>query len=295
MSVADRLGFRREVLCFPRSDGGLDLLDLLFDRVVRITPDQAAALNAGDPRVRQYLESLHLFDSPEIDEFRMKALGARLVEPQPPPPAPPIGDVDWNEAIHWPDMVAPDWKNPERLRRLAEDRAGGRRYLMLRGFLELDAARAIARDAEALPYERFESDVARGDKCLLRGNQLRDWRVFLLGGRTRRLFGGLLGRQLPDGLVMNAWRMQPGDGMAVHPDGRLYWATVSLGLSEGWTAADGGAIAFGDPDSSGFVVRERWFPHLGDVCLFVPTPTSWHVVESSARQRTTATGWWVTR
>jgi hypothetical protein len=295
VSSDDRPAFRREVLCFPGADGGLDLLDLLLDRVVRIAPEQAAAFAAGDPDVRQHLARLHLFESPEVEAFRAKALAARLAEPQPPPPAPPIGDVDWSEAERWPDMVAPAWKNPERLRRLAEDRAGGRRYLMLRGFLEPDAARAIAREAEALPYERFESDVVRGDKCLLRGDQLRDWRLLLLGGRTRRLFGGLLGRQLPDGLVMNAWRMQPGDGMAVHPDGRLYWATVSLGLCEGWTAADGGAIAFGDPDASGFVVRERWFPHLGDVCLFVPTPSTWHLVEPSARQRTTATGWWVTR
>ena len=221
--------------------------------------------------------------------------GEGLREPAPPPPAPPIAEVNWDEALDWPDIVSPAWKDPKRLRRLAEDRAGGRRYLMLPGFLTREAAVAIAAEAEALPYARFDSDVVQGDKCLLHGNQLRDWRKFLLGARTRRLLGGLLGRELPDGLVINAWRMLPGDGMAVHPDGRLYWATVSLGLCDGWTAADGGAIAFGDPEGPNFVVRERWYPHLGDVSLFVPTPTTWHMVEPSARRRLTATGWWVTR
>jgi hypothetical protein len=295
MTTADVRTFRREILSFSRDDGGLDLLDLLFDRIVRIAPDQVAALDAGDPRMLQYCERLHLFESPEIVALRAKALAARLAEPAPPPASPPIDDVDWEAARDWPEIVAAEWRDPERLRRLAEDRAGGRRYLMLRGFLEPDTARAIAAAAESLPFERFESDVVRGDKCLLGGDQLRDWRIFLVGRRTRRLFGALLGRELPDGLVMNAWRMHPGDGMAIHPDGRLYWATISLGLCEGWKAADGGAIAFGDPEADGFVVRERWFPHLGDVCLFVPTPTTWHIVEPSARRRITATGWWVTR
>lgn len=165
MSSDDRPAFRREVLCFPGADGGLDLLDLLFDRVVRIAPEQAAAFAAGDPDVRQHLARLQLFDSPEVEAFRAKALGARLAEPQPPPPAPPIGDVDWSEAERWPDMVARAWKDPERLRRLAEDRAGGRRYLMLRGFLEPDAARAIARETEALPSASKATSSAATSAC----------------------------------------------------------------------------------------------------------------------------------
>lgn len=287
--------FRREVLCRINRDGSLDLLDLLFDRLIRVAPEHAAAWRARDPQVHRDFDTLHLFESPLVDELRAKVIAARAAEPSAPPPAPPIAEVNWHEALSWPDPVSPAWKDPERLRRLAEDRAGGRRYLMLPGFLTHEAAAQIAREADGLPYQRFDSDVVQGDKCLLQGDQLRAWRVLLLGARTRRLFGGVLGRELPEGLVMNAWRMDPGDGMAIHPDGRLYWATVSLGLCNGWTAADGGAIAFGEPDGQTFVVRERWYPHLGDVCLFAPTPTTWHLVEPSARRRLTATGWWVTR
>jgi hypothetical protein len=287
--------FRRDVLTFAAPDGGIDLLDLLLDRVVRIAPEQAAALRAGDRRVIDHLEQLHLFESASIHETRIQALAARLHEPAPPPPAPPIEDVDWTDALQWPDIVAPAWKDPERLRRLAEDRAGGRRYLMLPGFLTPAAAIEFAREAAGLPYERFDSDVVHADKCLLHGESLRQWRTLLLSGRTRRLFGGLLGRQLPDGLMINAWRMRPGDDMRAHPDGRLYWATVSLGLSSTWKAADGGAIAFGEPRSDGFLVRERWYPHAGDLCLFVPAPDTWHVVEPPTRERLTLTGWWMTR
>jgi hypothetical protein len=287
--------FRSEVLTFTAGDGGIDLLDLLFDRIVHIAPEQAAALRAGNRGVVEHLEQLHLFESAAIDQQRMRVLASRLAEPVPPPAAPPIGEVDWDDAVHWPEMVATAWKDPERLRRLAEDHAGGRRYLMLPGFLKRDAAAAIAGEATSLPYQRFESEIVRADKCFLHGDQLREWRKLLLSARTRRLFGGLLGRQLPDGLTINAWRMQPGDGMRPHPDGRLYWATVSLGLAENWSAADGGALAFGDPQGDEFLVRERWYPHAGDVCLFIPTPSTWHWVEPAVRPRFTVTGWWVTR
>jgi hypothetical protein len=287
--------FRRDVLTFAAADGGIHLLDLLLDRVIRLAPEQAEALRAGDRRVIDHLEHLHLFESPSIDEARLQALAARLHEPEPPPAAPPIDDIDWTDALRWPDIVAPAWKDAERLRRLAEDRAGGRRYLMLPGFLTQQAASGFAREAASLPYERFDNDVAHADKCLLHGESLRQWRTLLLSGRTRRLFGGLLGRQLPDGLLINAWRMRPGDGMRAHPDGRLYRATVSLGLSNDWRAADGGAIAFGEPREDGFVVRERWYPHAGDVCLFAPAPDTWHMVEPPMRERLTLTGWWMTR
>jgi hypothetical protein len=82
--------------------------------------------------------------------------------------------------------------------------------------------------------------------------------------------------------------------MSAHPDGRLYCGTLSLGLCSGWTAADGGAIAFGDPTPQGFHVRERWLPHLGDALLFAPAADTWHAVEpvTSDKTRHSLTGWW---
>ena len=83
--------------------------------------------------------------------------------------------------------------------------------------------------------------------------------------------------------------------MGVHPDGRFYAATISLGLCEGWSAADGGAIAFGMPRHDGLEVRQRWIPHLGDACLFAPDGATWHAVEpvTTDRIRRSLTGWWV--
>src|SRR2546430_2110049 len=106
---------------------------------------------------------------------------------------------------------------------------------------------------------------------------LPEWRALMRA--TRRLFGSVLGLPLPDKLFINAWRLGRGDSMSVHPDGRLYCGTLSLGLCRGWTAADGGAIAIGEPTKTGFLVRERWLPHLGDVLLFAPGADTWHAVE----------------
>ena len=88
-------------------------------------------------------------------------------------------------------------------------------------------------------------------------------------------------------------RLDPGDGMPVHADGRRYHGTVSLGLCDRWRAAQGGAIAMGAPVSGRFEVHRRWLPHLGDLLLFAPTRTSWHAVEPVvAGRRLSVTAWW---
>jgi len=109
--------FRREVLCRINRDGSLDLLDLLFDRLIRVAPEHAAAWRARDPQVHRDFDTLHLFESPLVDELRAKVIAARAAEPSAPPPAPPIAEVNWHEALSWPDLVSPAWKDPERLRR----------------------------------------------------------------------------------------------------------------------------------------------------------------------------------
>lgn len=285
---------RAEVVHVTDASGADVLVDLLTDRVIHLTADQSAALRAEQPDLMVKLGKLALLETPETAALRRRIAAARLSEPPAPAPAPPTNQIDWSEAAAWPDMVSSTWRDPECLRRLAEDRAAGRRYLTLRGFLEPGAARAIADQVRALPHERFESDLVRANKCLLADHHLPDWRALLASPLTRRLLGGVVGRTLPPRTTINAWHMEPGDGMGVHPDGRLYWATISLGLCEDWAAADGGAIAFGEPRPDGtFEVRERWLPHLGDLCLFVPSRTSWHLVEPARRERRTLTGWWV--
>jgi len=111
----------------------------------------------------------------------------------------------------------------------------------------------------------------------------------------RGLCGLVLGRELPGGLVVNAWRLQQHDYMGVHPDGVYYRGTFSLGLNPAWDPAMGGAIAFGDPGPDGFEIAERWYPHLGDALLFAPDVDTWHCVEPVIGQnvRFSLTGWWV--
>lgn len=198
----------------------------------------------------------------------------------------------WHLAADLPDLFAPAWREPERWRRLAEDRSS--RYFMLPGLLTPDAARAIRGAVLALPMVRLTTVLLDADRHLLAADEVPAWLDLLQGEALRALVGDVLHREMPSGLVVNAWRLQRGDHMGVHPDGPLYRGTVSLGLCTAWTPADGGAIAFGDKAGDDFAVRERWYPHLGDACLFAPETDTWHCVEAVQTDvvRHSLTGWW---
>jgi hypothetical protein len=283
---------RPEVLRFRREDGGLDLLDLLFDRLIPLTVEESAALEAGALPPR--LATLFLVESESVESMRRAAWASRARARPAAATAAALGPVDWQEARALPPLVADAWRDPERLRRLAEERAAGRRYLALPGFLAPEAAARLASAAAALPYVRMDSQLVHAERRLLDGDELGQWRALLLLPSLRRLFGAVLGAELPPTLVANSWRLGAGDYFAVHPDGRLYRGTISLGLCHGWTAADGGALAFGEPTAAGLVVHERWLPHAGDVCLFAPDRATFHAVEPvrSTRTRLSVTGWW---
>jgi len=292
----------------PTEDGGLDLFDLLYDRIVHLSAEEARQLEVGDPNLLERLKGQVLFEGDHAETLRHELWSRRRAELA-PRAAPPIAQVDWSEAAGWPALVAAPWRDPERLRRLAEHRAAGATFLDLPGFVAPDTARRLAERAGTLPFERMDTEWARGERRLLAPGDLDEWITFLASGRTRRLLGGVLGRELPETLTANAWRLGTGDGMPVHADGRHYHGTVSLGLCEGWTARRGGAIATGVPTSrpaggkraapaeipgdGRFEVRQRWLPHLGDLLLFAPARTTWHAVEPVERgPRLSLTAWW---
>jgi hypothetical protein len=275
-----------------RDDGGLDLLDLAMEQLLSLSAEEAAALES--PAVRAKLESYMLLEGPAAETIREAAWSARAKRR----PAPhPVGVVsgDWQEAALLPEMVAAPWREPERLRRLAEERAAGRRFLFLPGFVSEEAAARLAAQAAALPYKRMDTDIVHAERRLLGDGELPEWRALMASPVTQRLLASVLGVPLlPERLFINAWRLRRDDHMSVHPDGRLYCGTLSLGLCADWTAADGGAIAFGEPTAEGFRVRERWLPHLGDALLFAPAADTWHAVEPvlSEKTRHSLTGWW---
>lgn len=200
----------------------------------------------------------------------------------------------WGLAAELPPLIAAAWREPERWRRLAEDHAGGQRYLVLPGLLTHASAEELRAAATHLPMVRLTTDLLDADRHLLGADELAPWLDLLQHEAVRTLVSAVLGRTMPPGLVVNAWRLSRGDFMGIHPDGRLYQGTISLGLSEGWTAADGGAIAFGDRQGDELLVRQRWFPHLGDACMFAPDIDTWHAVEPvrSDARRYSLTGWW---
>lgn len=200
----------------------------------------------------------------------------------------------WSRATDLPPLFSDTWRSPERWRRLAEDRAGGQRYLMLPELLAPSSARAIRTDVLALEMVRLKIELIDAERKLLAANEVATWLDLLQGDALRALVSAVLDRPMPEGLVVNAWRLRRGDFMGVHPDGHLYRGTISLGLCEGWTANDGGAIAFGDRDGESFIARQRWYPHLGDACIFAPDVDTWHCVEPVRTDvtRYSLTGWW---
>lgn len=294
--LATRL--RAEVLRIRRPDGGLDLVDLVLERVTSLEATEALALASTDADLdlEDRLESAGLFEGPEAERQRQSAWAARKVR-RPRPIEGIVGAVpgDWSLATELPELFAAAWRDPERWRRLAEEHAGGHRYLALPGLLTRTASLRIRDEVLGLPWVRLTTDLLQADRHLLAKDDVPTWLDLLQGEVFRSLVSAVLGRAMPPGLVVNAWRLGRGDLMGVHPDGRLYFGTISLGLSEDWSASDGGAIAFGEPQPEGFVVRQRWFPHLGDACLFAPDGDTWHAVEAvrGERVRHSLTGWWV--
>jgi hypothetical protein len=228
-----------------------------------------------------------------------------IAAPAPPMPAP----VEGPEGVSVPfetlatrlpaALVAPEWRQPERWRRLAVEARGGRRYLALPGLLAPEAAASLRAGAAALPFSRLSTDLLIAERCLVDGAThagLVPWLSLMASAELRALAGGVLGRPLSEGLVVNAWRLHQQQFMGVHPDGPWYEGTFSLGLSTAWEAGMGGAIAFGDRrDDSSLDVVDRWYPHLGDALLFAPDDTTWHAVEAvtGAEVRLSLTGWWV--
>jgi len=197
----------------------------------------------------------------------------------------------WSLAAELPSLIAPAWRDADRWQRLAAEPS---RYRMLPGFLAAGAAQEIHEAVLALPMARLTTVLLDADRHLLAATEVPRWLDLLQIEPLRALVGDVLRREMPPGLVVNAWRLHRGDHMGVHPDGPLYRGTISLGLCPAWTPADGGAIAFGDKAGDDFIVTERWYPHLGDVCLFAPEVDTWHCVERvhSDVVRHSLTGWW---
>jgi hypothetical protein len=260
---------RNDLLLRPQGDT-LQVLDLILEQEHSL-PLTATESDAGVPP--------QLLEGPMADALRLAAWGAKV---RPCAPQIESGETDWSEAVRLPAAVAPGWRDPERWRRLRQDRLAGAPGLVLRSLLT-ESALAVF---DETPLERFETELVQANKAPVEFPLFSD-------PSMRRMLGGLLGLVLPARTHVNRWQLLAGDFMKPHRDGRHYLATFSLGLSRDWTAADSGAIAFGQPHPDGFTTEHRFLPHRGDLVLFQPTIESWHQVEPPARTRDTVTGWWM--
>lgn len=278
-----------------RDDGGVDLLDPLFERLLHLEPATVAALDEGDAIALSALDARHLRACPEADRLRRAAWYARV---RPEPVSPRLEALDVRPlaaavaALGW----AQAWQDAERWRRLIENGRAGGGALSLSGLIPPALASAAADQAAAMPLSPMVTSVVIGNRTVVDehvGGALERVAQLFETPAARLAFGAALGRALARGVLLNAWALSPGQRMAVHPDGARYAATLVVGLNAEWTAADGGAIAFGEPGPEGLRVRSRWLPHRGDVLVFAPTADTWHAVEPPVRTRWTLSGWWL--
>ncbi|MCO4760966.1 MAG: 2OG-Fe(II) oxygenase [Myxococcales bacterium] len=286
---------RRDLIV--HSDGGkVELVDTLLERVIAVPTELSALPEPGgviaDLALARWLASELLDESSVIDGIRTAGWAARARRTVRVP------DLDeaagsWHLAAELPQWVTPVWRQPERWRRLAEQRAAGTRLLRLDGFVEREVAlqwRDVVRGAALQPCQNPYATGLWDQNTPV----LPQWRAALTSGSLQALLGAAAGVKLPSTIQINAWNLSPGDQMALHADGTRYAATVSLGLSEAWAAHKGGAIAFGWPTADGLAIQERWLPHTGDVLLFAVEATLWHAVERvNAAERMTLTGQYV--
>lgn len=250
---------RPELLVREGPDGRLRVLDPLTDRVHDVLAED---LDAGRHPV--------LLEGTLAEILREQAWANRT---RPPPPSFDTTDFDWGRASELPGEVL--FRDPEAWRRLAEQRLSGSWLLRLPGFTEW------------IPPIGAEE---RMDTDLVHAFRVRSAAPLFEHPAVRALCGAVLGMELSGPVEANRWHMEPRDGIYAHRVGRRYAATFTLGLNEGWSASDGGAIAFGDPATGD--VTERWLPHAGDALIFAGGEHSWHWVEAPRRPRHTLTGWW---
>ena len=291
-----RCQLRPEVLVIETDDGGVDLFDLLYERIEHLNAEEAEALAEGEPRILERLKGLVLLEGEHAETLRRQRYWRHKAEST-SSQSPSIEEVDWTLASQLPDFVSAQWRDPEAFRRLAESKAAGNVFLSLPAFIKPEAARELADALKGAPFETMQTPWVRGERHVIdEGSPLNAWADFLVSEVTRALFSAVLARPLSPAMIANGWRLHEGGEMPVHPDGRRYQGTASLGLSEGWRACQGGAIAMGAPEAEGFKVSARWLPQLGDLLLFAPAHDTWHAVEPVlSGVRYSVTSWWISR
>lgn len=202
---------------------------------------------------------------------------------------------DWTNARALPPWVSPQWRSPERWRRLYESRLAGEQLLRLESFLTEAGALSLLDKVKALPFTRHDNPYLIGHYHQLTEKQSDELVPEFVNGLIHQLLGTLLDQTLPTRLFLRAFQLNVDDQIAEHVDGMHYAATFSLGLCPDWRASNGGAIAFGERQGEIFSVNQRWLPHLGDLLVFVTSASLLHRVEPvAAGKRLTLTGQYVT-
>jgi len=116
--------FRSDLVVRKNEDGGAIVYDAIFDRVTEIGPAQMDALRQGDAAVRAELEGRMVLDTPVARTVVDATFDGKLAAKPRPAPVDDVPEVDWSIASALPDDVVSEvWRDPERWRRAAHNRA----------------------------------------------------------------------------------------------------------------------------------------------------------------------------
>ncbi len=157
---------RPDVMFEPHDDGGATLVDPLFERVLRLSPADVAALDAGEPHALARLDARHLRVGPLADALRRAAWHARM-RPEPTPRTLDEADTtllaEAAAALPW----TPAWQDAERWRRLIERGRTGAAPLFLDALFPEALAHAAAAEAAVAPRERMSTPLIDAERALV--------------------------------------------------------------------------------------------------------------------------------
>ena len=196
---------------------------------------------------------------------------------------------DWHIATDLPDFLQPQWRKPERWRRLYEHVCAGNDIIVLDEFIDEDAliASLPARDT----YQLSQSGVVTAYRSVMDSGLIH---TLMQNPIFRRLAQSLLHVPLQEHLWVQAWKLHKGEGFKVHSGGTKYVGALMIGCAEEWTAHKGGAYCFGINTEAGWNSHYRWLPHLGSALLFRPKANLWMGIEEVLQEPCVSiTAWWL--
>lgn len=281
---------RKELLIKEGVDGAISLLDPLMQNVLVLSPSESTLFRSQEytDGLVAKLQGANMIEGIGAQVLRDCIWNARSLSRIAPQPLLERIEADWEKASELPSFIQERWRKPRLWAALFQSMLAGNDILILEDLIEPDA---LLDDIGRLSFSPCRNSLIQGNRTAVSEGLV--WSLMQHPIFYSFVYSLLGLSDVSKYHFLNAWELHEGDFIGVHADGSRYQGTLSVGCTPNWKAQDGGAIAFGRPNSQGFDVFQRWLPQLGSALLFAPRADLWHVVETvQSGIRHTFTGWW---